>query len=236
MKADLMRTEPLILLIDDDCELCALIKEVVARRGLEVHAAHDGRDGLSLIKTGKYDLILLDVMLPKIDGLDVLREVRQTSDVPIIVLSAKGAPFDRVAGLEVGADDYLPKPFGPDELVARIRAVWRRFERPSTSRETSICVNGVRLEPGHRKIWVDDRLIETTAVEFDVCEILMRSAGRTVSREELSITLYQRPAFPQERSLDVHVSHLRKKLGTAGQFILTVRGTGYLFCAEADVE
>lgn len=231
-----MRSDPLILLVDDDCELCALIREVVAQRGLEVHAAHDGRQGLSLIKTGKFDLILLDVMLPKIDGLDVLREVRQISDVPIIMLSAKGAPFDRVAGLEGGADDYLPKPFGPDELVARIRAVWRRYQRPPASREPTICINGVRLEAGHRQIWVNDRVIETTAVEFDVCEILMRSAGRTVSREELSVTLYQRPAFPQERSLDVHVSHLRKKLGSAGQFIRTVRGTGYQFCAQADVK
>lgn len=231
-----MTTDPVILLIDDDRELCELIKEVIDRRGLRIHVAHDGQRGLALILTEKFDLILLDVMLPKIDGLDVLREVRQRSNVPIIMLSAKGGQSDRVIGLEGGADDYLPKPFGPDELVARIRAVWRRTQRPTSSGEGGICVNGVRLEPGQRQVWFDNQLVETTAVEFDVCEILMRSAGRTVSRGELSVALYHRPAFPQERSLDVHVSHLRKKLGTAGRFIRTVRGTGYLFCADEDVK
>ena len=211
-----VHTDPLILLIDDDRELCELIKEAVTQRGLQVHVAHDGRSGLSLVLSDKYDLILLDVMLPKIDGLDVLREVRQKSNVPIIMLSAKGEPTDRVAGLEGGADDYLPKPFGPDELVARIRAVWRRTQRPSPSQEGAICINGVRLEPGQRQVWFDNQLVDTTAVEYDVCEILIRSAGRIVSREELSVSLYQRPAFPQERSLDVHVSHLRKKLGIGG--------------------
>ncbi len=124
-----MTTDPVILLIDDDRELCELIKEVIDRRGLRIHVAHDGQRGLALILTEKFDLILLDVMLPKIDGLDVLREVRQRSNVPIIMLSAKGGQSDRVIGLEGGADDYLPKPFGPDELVARIRAVWRRTQR-----------------------------------------------------------------------------------------------------------
>lgn len=231
-----MHTDPVILLIDDDRELCELIKEVVDHRGLKIHVAHDGQRGLSLILTEKYDLILLDVMLPKIDGLNVLHEVRKQSNVPIIMLSAKGARCDRVTGLEGGADDYLSKPFGPDELVARIRAVWRRTQKPAFGHDGVICVNRVRLEPGQRRIWFDNQLIETTAVEFDVCEILIRSAGRTVSREDLSVALYQRPAFPQERSLDVHVSHLRKKLGAGGRFIRTVRGTGYLFCAEQDVK
>ena len=229
-----MHTDPLVLLIDDDSELCELITEALGQRGLRVHVAHDGQRGLSLILADKYDLILLDVMLPKIDGLDVLKEVRQKSNVPIIILSAKGGPSDRVVGLEGGADDYLPKPFGPNELVARIRAVWRRTKPPASSQEGAICVNGVRLEPGRRQVLFDNQLIDTTAVEFELCEILIRSAGRTVSREELSVALYQRPAFPQERSLDVHVSHLRKKLGAAGRFIRTIRGKGYLFCADEE--
>jgi two-component system, OmpR family, response regulator CpxR len=229
-------TDPLILLIDDDRELCELTQVVFAQRGIEIGFAHDGEQGLALIMTGKFDLVLLDVMLPKVDGFSVLNQVRQKSDIPIIMLTAKGSPSDRVAGLEAGADDYLPKPFGPDELLARIRAVWRRSRKPKQSQEDVICVNGVRLDPGNRQIVFNDRLIETTTIEYDVLEILMRSAGRTVSRDELSLALYQRPSFPLDRSLDVHVSHLRKKLGLGGEFIRTVRGTGYLFCAEGDVD
>jgi len=229
-------TEPLILLIDDDRELCELMKAVFAQRGIELGFAHDGEQGLALIKTGKFDLVLLDVMLPKVDGFSVLNQVRQRSDIPIIMLTAKGSPTDRVAGLEAGADDYLPKPFGPDELLARIRAVWRRTQKSKQSPEEIIRVNGLRLDPGKRQIWFDDRLIETTTIEYDVLEILIRSAGRTVSRDELSMALYQRPSFPLDRSLDVHVSHLRKKLGMGGEFIRTVRGTGYLFCTEGDVD
>lgn len=229
-----MSIEPHILLVDDDQELCELIRESVEPRGLKIDVAHDGERGAALILTGRYDLILLDVMLPKIDGLNLLRDVRQKTDVPIIMLSAKGAPQDRIAGLEDGADDYLPKPFGPGELVARIRAVLRRTQKATTPRDGTVSINGVRLEPGRRQIWVNEQEIETTAVQFDICHLLMRSAGRTVSREELSVSLYQRPAFPQERSLDVHVSHLRKKLGDAGRFIRTIRGTGYMFCTNQD--
>jgi two-component system response regulator CpxR len=228
--------EPLILLVDDDRELYELMKAVFAQRGIELGFAHDGEQGLALIMTGKFDLVLLDVMLPKVDGLSVLRQVRRKSDIPIIMLTAKGSPSDRVAGLEAGADDYLPKPFGPDELLARIRAVWRRTQKSKQPREEVICVNGMRLDSGQRQIWFNDHLIEMTTIEYDVLEILIRSAGRTVSRDELSMVLYQRPSFPLDRSLDVHVSHLRKKLGIGGEFIRTVRGTGYLFCAAGEVD
>ena len=227
-------SKPRILLIDDDRELFELMKDVFAQRGLGLAAAHDGQTGLALVMSEKYDLVLLDVMLPKMDGLSVLTQVRQKNDIPIIMLTAKGAPSDRVAGLEAGADDYLPKPFGPDELFARIGAVLRRTQRMKQSPDEMLLVNGIRVEPGRRQIWYDNQLIETTTVEYDILEILIRSAGRTVSRDELSMALYQRPAFPSDRSLDVHVSHLRRKLGNGGEFIRTVRGTGYLFCAESD--
>lgn len=229
-----MHSDPLILLIDDDRELCELIKEVVAQRGLKVDVAHDGEQGLTLIKTGRFALVLLDVMLPKVDGFSVLSQVRQISDIPIIMLTAKGSRSDRVAGLEAGADDYLPKPFGPDELLARIRAVWRRSQKTPQFQEAVVCVNGIRLDPGKREILFECRVIETTTIEYDILEILIRSAGRTVSRDELSMALYQRPSFPLDRSLDVHVSHLRKKLGHGGDFIRTVRGTDYLFCANSE--
>lgn len=229
-------TEPLILLIDDDRELYELMKAVFAQRGIELGSAHDGEQGLALAMTGRFDMVLLDVMLPKIDGFCVLDKIRQKSDIPIIMLTARGSPSDCVAGLEAGADDYLPKPFGPDELLARIRAVWRRVQKPKQSYADVICVNGVRLDSGKRQIVYEDRMIETTAIEYDILEILVRSAGRTFSRDELSMAIYQRPSFPLDRSFDVHVSHLRKKLGKGGQFIRTVRGAGYLFCAEGDVD
>ena len=229
---DVQAVKPRILLIDDDRELCRLVKEVFAQRGLELAYVHDGEQGLALVSSDKYDLILLDVMLPKRDGLTVLTLVREKSDIPIIMLTAKGSPSDRVAGLEAGADDYLPKPFGPDELVARIGAVLRRSQKLKHSPEEVIFVNGIRIETGKRQVWLEDRLIETTTIEYDILEFLIRSAGRSVSRDELSMALYQRPAFPLDRSLDVHVSHLRKKLGTGSEFIRTVRGTGYLFCSQ----
>ena len=225
-------SHPRILLIDDDRELCQLVNEVFDSRGLELGFVHDGEQGLSLILSKKFDLILLDVMLPKMDGFDVLTRVREQCNIPIIMLTARGSASDRVAGLQAGADDYLPKPFGPDELVARIGAVLRRTQRFRPAFDEVILVNGIRVEPGTRQIWFDDQLIETTTIEYDILHFLIRSAGRTVSRDELSMALYQRPAFPTDRSLDVHVSHLRKKLGNGGQFIRTVRGTGYLLCAQ----
>jgi two-component system, OmpR family, response regulator CpxR len=228
--------KPMILLIDDDRELFGLMKDVFTRRGLQLAVAHDGEAGLSCVQNEHYDLVLLDVMLPKLDGLSVLTRIRQKSDIPVIMLTAKGAPSDRVAGLDAGADDYLPKPFGPDELLARIKAVLRRTQKHRLPLDQVVCVNGVRLDPGTRQIWFEASQIELTTIEYDILEILLRAAGRTVSRDELSLALYLRPAFPLDRSLDMHVSHLRKKLGGGGDFIRTVRGTGYLFCAEKNKE
>jgi two-component system response regulator CpxR len=221
-----------VLLIDDDAELCELMQEFFAARGIRLAAIHDGRRGLAEAFDKAFDLILLDVMLPGLDGFELLRQVRRRSQVPIIMLTARTANADRVAGLDAGADDYLPKPFDPDELIARIRAVLRRSRRLSTPELEILEVNGVRLSSSTREVWSDGREVDLTTIEFDILDLIARSAGRVVSRAELTAAIHQRPASPLDRSLDVHVSHLRKKLGRRGGVIRTVRGVGYLFRAE----
>jgi two-component system, OmpR family, response regulator CpxR len=221
-----------VLLIDDDTELGELMQEFCAARSIRITAIHDGRRGLAQAFDRTYDLILLDVMLPGLDGFELLRQVRRRSLVPIIMLTARTAKADRVAGLDAGADDYLPKPFDPEELIARIRAVLRRSGRSSAQGLEIFEVNGVRLSPGTREVWSDGRAVDLTTIEFDILDLIVRSAGRVVSRDELTAAIHQRPASPLDRSLDVHVSHLRKKLGRRGPVIRTIRGVGYLFRAE----
>ena len=204
------------MLIDDDTELCELMQEFFAARGIRLAAIHDGRRGLAEAFDRVYDLILLDVMLPGLDGFELLRQVRRRSHVPIIMLTARTANTDRVAGLDAGADDYLPKPFDPDELIARIRAVLRRSGRFTAPGLEILEVNGVRLSPSTREVWSDGREVDLTTIEFDILDLIIRSAGRVVSRDELTAAIHQRPASPLDRSLDVHVSHLRKKLGRRG--------------------
>ena len=223
-----------VLLVDDDVELCELMREYFAAKGIAVESQHDGRRGLARALNGEHDLILLDVMLPGLEGFEVLRQVRRRSTVPIIMLTARTAREDRVAGLNGGADDYLPKPFEPDELVARVRAVLRRSRRGGATTAEGLEVNGVRVVPGTREVRCGGNPIEITTTEFDILELMMRSAGRIISRNEMSAAIYRRPASAQDRSLDVHVSHLRKKLGASGALIRTIRGVGYLFCAEVD--
>jgi two-component system response regulator CpxR len=223
-----------ILLIDDDLELCDLIREFFRKQGFSVDAAHDGRRGLAQALRGMHDLILLDVMLPGLDGFELLRQVRRRSVVPIIMLTARTSRIDRVTGLDAGADDYLPKPFDPEELVARIRAVLRRTRRANCTSPEVHEVNGVKLVPGTREVWAAGRPVDITTTEFDILELMVRAAGRIISRDELSAVIYRRPASSHDRSLDVHVSHLRKKLGPLGGMIRTVRGVGYLFCAEVN--
>jgi two-component system, OmpR family, response regulator CpxR len=221
-----------LLLIDDDVELGELMQEFFDGRGIRIEAVHDGRRGLAQAYDGTYDLILLDVMLPGLDGFELLRQIRRRSQVPIIMLTARTARNDRVAGLDSGADDYLPKPFDPEELIARIRAVLRRTHRVSTQASEVLEVNGIRLIPGTREVWDEGKPVEVTTIEFDILDLLIHAAGRVVSRDELTAAIHQRPAAPLDRSLDVHISHLRKKLGPRGALILTVRGVGYLFRAE----
>lgn len=218
-----------ILLVDDDTDLCFLMVEFLGRNGFQVKTAHDGRSGLRSALAGGVDLVILDVMIPVLDGFSVLRQLRKTSTIPIIMLTARTEQSDRVAGLDAGADDYLPKPFGPEELLSRIRAILRRTSA-LFDRAHILEVGSVRIDVQGRSVWRNDQRLDLTAVEFDILEFLVRSAGRVVSRDELATMLYQRAATPYERTLDVHISHLRKKLGDDVQDgIRTIRGAGYIF-------
>jgi len=222
-----------ILLVDDDAELGSLMVEFFAHQGFDLTSESDSRRGLAKALEGGFDLVLLDVMMPGLDGFEILHQLRRRSQIPVIMLTARIAQADRVAGLEAGADDYLPKPFGPEELLARIRAVLRRARQMPASPPDQMEVNGVRLNPATREVWRGGVRVDVTSAEFDVLDVLMRSAGRVVSRDQLAAVLYQREATPFERSVDVHVSHLRKKLERKDrELIRTVRGIGYLFCPE----
>ena len=222
-----------ILVIDDDTELASLLKEFLQREGFQPEFAHDGRTGLDRALNGNYDLVVLDVMLPGMDGFEVLRRLRQSSKLPVVMLTARGEDVDRIVGLELGADDYVPKPFNPRELGARIRAVLRRTEpRPQSGR---IEVNGVALDPGSREVRCNGEGVELTTVEFDLLEQLMRAAGRVLSRDQLMEALYGRKAGPFDRAMDMHVSHLRKKLECGDRVLIkTVRGVGYQFVRNAE--
>ena len=232
MHPDASPSAKTVLLIEDDLELCALMTDYFGQHGFRVEAVHDGRSGLARALAGTYDLILLDVMLPVLDGFEVLRQMRKRVATPVIMLTARTAQTDRIAGLNAGADDYLPKPFGPEELLARMRAVLRRTGKSEQTEPQIVEAGGVRLNPQTRQVWCRDQPVEVTSIEFDILEILARAAGRTVSRDQLAAVLYQRRATPYERSLDVHISHLRKKLEHDERSVIrTVRGVGYLFAA-----
>jgi two-component system response regulator CpxR len=218
-----------LLLIDDDVELCSLLDELLKREGFEVHMEHDGARGLDRALSGQFDLIVLDVMLPRLDGFEVLKRLRRSSMVPVLMLTARGEDTDRILGLELGADDYLPKPFNPRELTARIGAILRRIETRHGADPRRLEVNGVVLDPGSREVLKDGRKVEMTTFEFDILEKLMRSAGRVVSRDELMESLYNRKATPFDRAIDMHISHLRKKLETDRTLFKTIRGVGYQF-------
>jgi two-component system response regulator CpxR len=220
-----------ILLVDDDANLCALMREFFAPYGYEVEGVHDGRRGMMRALEGQFDIVILDVMMPVLDGFEVLRQIRKRSAVPVIMLTARTEQEDRVAGLNAGADDYLPKPFGPEELLARMRAVWRRAAA-SVVEVQALSAGVLRLDPGTRMVWENDQRLSFTSAEIDMLELLMRSAGRVVSREELAAGILQRELAPGDRSVDVHIAHLRKKLqGLAS--IQAVRGVGYLFASGA---
>src|SRR6202789_1622719 len=225
--------DKLILLVEDDTELCALMTDFFSQHEFTLEAAHDGRRGLARALEGNFALVILDGMLPALDGFEVLKQLRKRSSVPVIMLTARIEERDRIAGLNAGADDYLPKPFGPEELLARIRAVLRRVGKAEMVGPRTISTGGVELNAQTRQVLRQGESVEITSTEFDILEILMRSAGRTVSRDELSAILYQRESKPYERSLDVHISHLRKKLEGADRILIhTVRGVGYLFAAR----
>jgi DNA-binding response OmpR family regulator len=218
-----------LLLVDDDAELCGMMREFFAEAGHRLETAYSGRDGLANALRGVYDLMILDVMLPGIDGFAVLEQVRRKKALPIIMLTARVQQQDRILGLNSGADDYLPKPFDPDELLARIYAILRRTEGTGRPAEAPLIVGDLRVDLSTREVWNAGSPVELTAMEFDLLELLMRSAGNVVSREEITAVLFEREATPYDRFLDVHISHLRKKLAGGRNLIRTVRGVGYVF-------
>ncbi len=221
-----------ILIVDDDEELAGLLSELLTREGFRVDMQHDGPKGLAAALAGGIDLLILDVMLPGMDGFEILRRVRRESRLPVLMLTARGEDEDRIIGLELGADDYLPKPFNTRELVARVRAIMRRLEerRPGIKFE----VNGISIDPGTRDVLRNGEPVEVTTFEFDILETLMKAAGRVVSRDDLMEELYGRKATPFDRSVDMHISHLRKKLESDKPLIKTVRGVGYQFVKSPD--
>ena len=220
---------PSLLLVDDDAELCVLMKEFFASAGIGVDCACTGSEGLTRALNGSYDLVILDVMLPALDGFSVLEQLRRRKDLPVIMLTARVQQKDRIRGLNAGADDYLPKPFDPDELLARVRAVLRRAEALPHPVTEDITIGSLRLNPTSREVWSGGLAVDLTAMEFDLLHLLIRSAGRVVSRDEITAALFEREATPYDRFLDVHISHLRKKLEDGPRLIRTIRGTGYTF-------
>lgn len=221
-----------LLLVDDDVDLCELMTEYFGDKGFAIQCVHNGRDGLSCALEGENDLVILDGMLPVLDGFEVLRQMRKRSDLPVIMLTARTNEWDRITGLNTGADDYLPKPFAPDELLARIHAVLRRYHKSQAVESDSLRVGAIELETSTGIVRSNGEIVQLTAMELQILELFMRSAGRVVARDEVSAVLYQRKSTPYERSLDVHVSHLRKKIEKSGSHLIrSIRGAGYIFTA-----
>lgn len=226
-----------ILVIDDDIELCELLTDYLSGEGFDVESVNHGEQGAQQALAADYSLIVLDVMLPGMNGFDVLRKIREASKTPVIMLTARGDDIDRIVGLELGADDYLPKPFNPRELIARIRAVQRRSEAieqnvAMTEKSAELKVGDIILCPANRSVKKNGALVELTSVEFTLLEILLRQAGEIISREDLVEKALGRRLSAYDRSIDVHVSALRKKLGhhyESSERIKTIRGIGYLY-------
>ena len=226
-----------LLVIDDDTELCDLVAEYLAPEGLVVESSYDGKTGVERASSGNYALIILDVMLPGINGFEVLRRIRAFSAVPVLMLTARGEVVDRVVGLEIGADDYMPKPFNPRELVARIHAILRRTdaipETPFGREKTNVVeIGDVELDSGSRVVFCKSKPVEVTSAEFNILEMLLRGAGQLVEREDIAKKVLGRRLMPYDRSVDMHISNLRKKLGhliNGQERIKTVRGLGYIY-------
>ena len=226
-----------VLIVDDDVELCRLLGERLSSEGFALEAVHDGPRGLERVLSEEHALVILDLMLPGMGGLDVLRRLRNHSPVPVLILTARGEDVDRILGLEIGADDYLPKPFNPRELIARIRAILRRTSR-SNGPGNVIIVGDLRLDPAAREVSLDGIPLDLTSVEFTLLETLLRDAGRVVTREHLTETVLGRKLGPFDRVIDVHISNLRKKLARAHgeEQIKAVRGSGYMFVVRSETK
>lgn len=236
-----------ILMIDDDRKLCRLVADYLEPMGYEVEAAHNGVQGLEMIRANKYQATILDVMMPEMDGFEVLKLLRKESDIPVLMLSARGDETDRIVGLEMGADDYLPKTFSSRELLARLRAVTRRCQRveennspsssltsstPSTAEDDILIFAELRIEQGSRSVRLNEAPLNLTPVEYDLLTTLAHSAGRVLTRDQLLDAVAGRNYEVFDRSVDVHISSLRKKMGEnprKPRFIRTIRTAGYMF-------
>ena len=232
-----------ILIIDDDTELCALLSDFLGLDGFAVHSVHDGKEAVSHCKVvysaerqDQYSAIVLDIMLPGMQGLEVLRKLREFSNTPIIMLTARGEDTDRILGLELGADDYLPKPCNPRELSARLRAILRRVEsgRKEPDVPSVITLGGARIDRANRSASFNGNDLKLTSSEFNILHILLNSAGEVVDKGSLNEQALGRALSAYDRSIDVHISKLRKKLSALGgdKLIVSVRGVGYQFVAS----
>lgn len=225
-----------ILIADDDNELCELLSSYLTQEGFEINTVFDGQEAVIQTRMQQYDLLILDVMMPMKNGFDVLTEVRQYSQLPVIMLTAKGEKLDRIVGLEMGADDYIAKPCDPRELVARIRAIFRRTSRTSEDnydkQSTMIEVGDLCMDSANREVKLSESIIDLTSTEFDLLKLLVTHAGSLVSREKISEECLGKKLQPFDRSIDMHLSNVRKKLGPYSsnkERIKTVRGSGYQY-------
>lgn len=222
-----------MLIIDDDEELCELVSEYLGVEGFETSVVNDGASGLEAARSGKYDMAILDVMLPKMNGFEVLKNLRTDSRLPVLMLTARGDDMERIVGLETGADDYLTKPFNPRELVARLRAIMRRTNGdPSEKGSDKIVVDDIELSDSSRSAKLHGEEVVLTSVEFDLLKHLLLEAGKVIKKEDLSVRVLDRELSPFDRSLDMHISNLRKKLGSredGSDRIKTVRSVGYIY-------
>ena len=219
-----------ILIADDDTELCELLKEYLGLEGFEVRLANDGEQALAESRRPGVDVMVLDIMMPHMSGIDVLRNLRKESELPVIMLTARGDDLDRIIGLELGADDYLAKPANPRELLARIRAILRRSSTHSTS--TVLEVGDLVLNQAGRELRCGDELMNLTSTEFSILQLLLQRSGEVVEKKDLYLAALGREPVAYDRSIDMHVSNLRRKLGVAGdgnERIETIRGIGYQY-------
>jgi len=231
-----------ILVVDDDVEMCGMLAEYLQSEGLHVETVHNGEQGLKRATSGEHSLIVLDIMLPRINGIELLRRLRTESNVRVLLLTARGEEVDRIIGLEVGADDYVPKPFSARELLARIRAILRRPETGPTANSRApsrIVLGDIEMDKGAHTVRRAGFDVELTALEFSLLELLLRTAGNVVTRELVATTVLGRQFSPFDRSIDVHVSKLRRKLGpqsSGEERIKSIRSVGYIYTAPAQME
>jgi len=222
-----------LLLVDDDVEFCNLLRDYLAGEDFAVDVAHDGASALEMLRENPVDLAILDVMMPNMSGLDVLRELRTFAHTPVLMLTARGDDIDRIVGLELGADDYVAKPCNPREIVARVRAILRRVKQPEAPAGSGqLTVEDVEFRAHERAVYLRGEPLDLTTTEYDVLEVLLRNAGHVVDKAAVSKAALKRELGPYDRSIDMHISRLRRKLGElpdGGERIKTIRGTGYLY-------